>query len=436
MNKERKGRKNSTGGVRLKNGSNKLYIDFYYHGARVTRSTGLDDTPENRLKAEKLLDGLLEKKSAGTLVFAKAFPGASESEKAFHARYEGWEYRPEPKDVFFKDYVIEWKERAWASYRSEIKKDDYQQVLDDWLIPYFGELTFDDLTGVKLQQFIGQLRWRSGKNLGRPLSGSRVRNIMIPLRAIWRSARSRYRWTSLENPFDFLKDEGVVPKKRGERPVVFRFGEWKHVLAHLDPFYHPVAEIMVLTGMIGSELAGLRKKDIHSDVIHIINSVVPRRRGKERLEKEQLKTEYRGRNFPLTEAIRRRLDAAMGSSPGEYVFTMKDGSPFDPNKFRQGAWETAFRRAGAPFRKPYTTRHTFAAWALAVRISPIKLVKLMGHGSKQMVYEVYGDYVDGLEEDSASILAFFGEDFLATKSRGILASSAPSGESIGERSRG
>ena len=39
----------------------------------------------------------------------------------------------------------------------------------------------------------------------------------------------------------------------------------------------------------------------------------------------------------------------------------------------------------------------------------------MGHGSKKMVYEVYGDYIEGLEQDAWKILEYFGRDFIETK---------------------
>jgi integrase len=40
------------------------------------------------------------------------------------------------------------------------------------------------------------------------------------------------------------------------------------------------------------------------------------------------------------------------------------------------------------------------------------LVSLMGHASKKMVYEVYGDWKAGMENERAEIQQFFGEDFL------------------------
>ena len=40
---------------------------------------------------------------------------------------------------------------------------------------------------------------------------------------------------------------------------------------------------------------------------------------------------------------------------------------------------------------------------------------MMGHGSKKMVFEVYGKYRKGLEQDYDKILAFFGKDFLVSE---------------------
>jgi len=41
----------------------------------------------------------------------------------------------------------------------------------------------------------------------------------------------------------------------------------------------------------------------------------------------------------------------------------------------------------------------------------------MGHGSKQMVYEVYGDYIEGLEEDFWNILEYMGKNFVEPKAK-------------------
>jgi integrase len=391
------------GSIRKKNGSDRLYVDFHYLGVRIVKSTGLADTSANRKRARDWLDRNLEKIASGTFVFAQAFPGASQEEKEFFAQKEGWDYSPEPRQILFGEYVEKWMKEIWSNFHSEGKRRDFRQVIDYWLLPYFEEKTFHQITGVELKKFLAGLKWRDGKNKGQLLSRSRVRNILIPLRAIWNDACEEHRWT-LSDPFRFSTRN--VPKGSKKHPEVFRFEEWMLLLEHIDPFYRNIAEIMVMTGLIGSEIAGLRRQDIQPNCIHIQNSIV---RGH---EKGDLKTDFRYRKLPITQALRQRLDIALSLSKGDHFLSMKNGRRFDVDSFRKNPWTSALDRAGIPYKVPYATRHTFAAWALTIGLSPNKLVRLMGHGSKKMVYEVYGNYVEGLETDAGSILGYFGKDFI------------------------
>ncbi|WP_246153038.1 tyrosine-type recombinase/integrase [Oryzomonas rubra] len=95
----------------------------------------------------------------------------------------------------------------------------------------------------------------------------------------------------------------------------------------------------------------------------------------------------------------------------EYLFTRENGATFTAEKFLRQVWTRALTTAGVKYRKPYTTRHSFAAWALAIRCDQNRLANLMGHASKQMIYEVYGRYLEGVEQDRLKILAYFGRDF-------------------------
>jgi integrase len=415
--------KKKKGKVTKKSGSNKLYVDFYYHGVRIVKSTGLDDTPKNQKKVRDWLDRATEKIEKGAFVFAEAFPGASAKEKSFHARREGWEFRAKPQDVLFEDYVADWTKRFLLKFHSKSKRRDFKQVIDYWLLPYFTGKTFFHITGVALKEFIPTLVRRRGPKKGQSLSASRIRNILIPLRAIWGDANEEYRW-DLSDPFTYVKK--CLPKRSKKHPEVFRFDEWMQVIQNIDPFYRPIAETMIMTGMIGSEIAGLRRKDILGDHISIRNSIVRKH------EKSNLKTEYRSRRLPITTAIRTRLETVLGRSNGKYVFGMKSGRIFDVDSFRKNPWTTAFKKAGMQYKVPYTIRHTFAAWALTLRLDPNRLVALMGHGSKKMIYEVYGNYVEGLEADAGKIFGYFGKDFIGLKDKTPLPFPINFGESAGE----
>jgi integrase len=276
------------------------------------------------------------------------------------------------------------------------------------ILPQLGDMTFEQLNGVELKRFIQAMGHKSGKKIGRQLSGSTIRNTMTVLRVLWYDAVEENGW-DLKDPFEYLKrpsNKHVIPSKVHEAPVVFRYHEWIELLNHMDPYYRPMVELMVMTGMIASEVAALKVDDISEGVIKITRSLTLG------IEKDTLKTDFRRRDIPITSAIRQKLSELIPRARKGYLFTMSSGERFDGDNFRKNPWTRALRKAGISYRVPYTSRHTFAAWALVAGMNPEKLVDLMGHSTKKMVYETYGKYVGGLETDGGMIKAYFGSDFM------------------------
>lgn len=399
--------KQQKGAIIRKPGSKRLYVLFYYFGKRIEKSTGLKDTPKNRKKVREWLDRQMEKIEAHRFIFSEAFPDSLEKEKADFAKLEGWQYHPEPKDILFGAYVQNtWYPKAWNDLPEGTKKDDYQQIIDYWLLPYFKDKTFFQISGVEVKAFINTLKRKKGPSAGMPLSKARVKNILIPLRCIWSDAVDQFRW-NLPSPFVIVRKH--LPKSPAKKREGFRFDEWLEFLKHIDPWYQPVVELMIMTGMIHSELAGLRKSDIRADYILVQNTVVRQR------EKDSPKYDHRIRKVPITQAIKKRLDILLFRSTSDRIVTTPTGMTFNPVEFRKNTWKAAQKASGIDDKVPYCLRHSFAAWALCLRMDPNKLVRLMGHGSKKMVYEVYGDYIDGLEDDFWQILEYFGQDFIQPK---------------------
>ena len=390
------------GRIARKTGSRKLYLDFFYHGIRIEKSTGIDDTPTNRLKAERLLASILEQKKLGTLEFATVFPGASDEEKEFHTRMEGREYAPDARGITFGSYVARWYESVWVNFSSNTKREDFRSAIDYWLVPHFGTKTFFHISGVEMQKFIASLQHRTGPTKGQPLSRARILNILQVFKTIWQDALEEHRW-NLPDPCRSLKKH--LPKKKKKVVEVFRFAEWEAIIEAMEPHYRPVAKLMVLTGMIASEIAALKISHIREGYLYVEQSIV---RGE---ESDELKTVYRERRILLTKALTEILEEAASKASGEYLFTMENGVTFTAELFQRRVWVKALKKACVRYRKPYTTRHTFAAWALTIRTDQNRLVNLMGHASKRMVYEVYGRYTEGLEQDRLKILSYFGRDF-------------------------
>lgn len=402
--KENKTLKNT--GITKKPGSNKLYVDIRPNGIRVQKSSGMDDTPENREVLQEWVDRQLVRIKDGTFEFSEAFPNAPEKEKATHAALEGRIYKHDSNKILFVDYCDAWMDKNLDAFTPG-KKRDYENAIYPWIKPFFADKTFSQITGVTVKDFIKTLNHKRGDKKGLPLSKSRVNNILIVLRAIWYDAIEEYQWER-SDPFSFCKrflKEDLKKRPQKAEPQVFLFSEWLRIIDHIDPHYKPVVEAMIMTGMIGSEISGLKKEAIKSDRIIVENSIVKGH------EKAQLKTNYRKREIPLTKNLKMVLDQAISQTDSEYVFSSATGLRFSTENFGRYAWPRALEKAGVKYRVPYTMRHSFAAWSLVLDIHPNRLVKLMGHGSKKMVYEVYGQYVDGLEQHMGKIREYYGYDF-------------------------
>lgn len=390
------------GTILRKPGSKKLYVLFSYQGERIEKSTGLDDTPLNRKRVRLKLDELMQAIADGHFVFAEAFPQASAAQKARFAKREAQSYRLEPHQVFFGDFVKTWLHSIWRHWEEGCKKDDYGKDIQK-LLPFFARLSFFEISGMQIQAFIATLKHEKGPKRGQPLSRQRIKNLLIPLRALFYAACDEYRWT-LPDPFAQLKRH--LPKKRPARRLGFRVDEWMAFLDHLDEWHKPICELMIMTGLIASEVAGLKKSDIRGGYLHVVNSVV---RGR---AQEGCKTPFRERKIPITCAIAQRLAVLVARSPDERVVTGRQGGYFRASTLADRPWKNAAAKSGITDKVPYSLRHSFAAWALCVRIDPNRLVALMGHSTKKMVYETYGTYIEGLNADAQKILDYFGRDFL------------------------
>ncbi len=394
------------GSVKRRKDSKKLYVDFYYFGHRIIRSTELDDTPANERKVRDFLNRTMNRIETGTFKFAEAFPGATKKEKAFFTSLEGREYRPEPHQVLFGEYVKEWMKLSFPTFGSPTKHRDYKESIKR-ILPYFRNMTFYQITGQELFRFTESLKWKTGANKGKPVSRSRKVNILIPFRAIWNDACDEYRWV-IKSPFDGIHKK--LPKTEKKDRLALRFSDWQTFLENLEEHYRPIAELMILTGMIVSELAALTKESIQGEYLKLTSSYVLKN------DKASMKTAFRKRDIYITDAIRKQLDMLTQRATSPYIVTNSRGTRLHSTDFAK-VWKKAVDQANIEPMTSYTARHSFAAWSLTIGINPLRLVSLMGHASKQMVYEVYGNYVEGLEEDAEAIYNYFGEDFITPRKK-------------------
>lgn len=258
-----------------------------------------------------------------------------------------------------------------------------------------------------LFRFTESLKWKTGANKGKPVSRSRKVNILIPFRAIWNDACDEYRWV-IKSPFDGIHKK--MPKTEKKERLALRFHDWQLFLENLEEHYRPIAELMILTGMIVSEMSALTKDSIQGEYLKLTSSYVLKEM------KTSMKTAFRKRDIFITDAIGKQLDILVQRAKNPYLVTNSRGTRLNSTDFAK-VWKKTVDQAGITPMTSCTARHSFAAWSLTIGINPLRLVNLMGHASKQMVYEVYGNYVEGLEEDAEAIYNYFGADFITPRKK-------------------
>lgn len=67
-------------------------------------------------------------------------------------------------------------------------------------------------------------------------------------------------------------------------------------------------------------------------------------------------------------------------------------------------WDTAIKRSKVRRRTPYHTRHTYACWLLSAGANPAFIASQMGHENSKMVFEVYGAWIEEMNNEQVKAL--------------------------------
>ena len=195
-------------------------------------------------------------------------------------------------------------------------------------------------------------------------------------------------------------------KEKRNRREVIKFSDYFKALGHVDKFYRPEIELYLLAGMSPSEMAGLHVNSQKNGCLRILWTVT------DKTLSDHPKKKSRIRNIPLTKALSRVLGQAMEKKREDspFIFQTKTGLPLYDRPIRD-AWYRACDKAEVERVAPYSLRHCFVAYCEQMKINKPRITGLMGHVDKSMIDNVYGRYINGIEEDLEAIKDYFGEDF-------------------------
>lgn len=201
------------------------------------------------------------------------------------------------------------------------------------------------------------------------------------------------------------------PKLRGEdaKPCdewfegtqVLTFNEFHTILTNLDPWYQPVAEFMLLSGVDIHEMAGLTTQNIQEGYIHVRRSLYG---GVQYISPSS--TNWWHRDIGITKAIQKRLCVLLERRSGLTLATNKAGNFVDEGFER--AWTKAQKDKRVTSCCLCTT---FIAWSLIVGISRLRLRKLCGSKSKPLIDYIYRNNLGRVVDDYDQIRAFFENQF-------------------------
>jgi integrase len=192
----------------------------------------------------------------------------------------------------------------------------------------------------------------------------------------------------------------VLPRRRSAKPYEFeerRFLSHDQLFALLDEIpaeWRPFFELLASTGLRISEAIALRVCDLE------LEATPPRVRVQRAVVAGLLtspKSRHGRRAVPITDDLAESLRSlvAMSESDQDLVFRGPKGAPVSPNNLRNRVLGPAAERAGVPWARFHTLRHTCAGMLIESGINPLQLQRWMGHHAATYTLDAYGHLIDG-----------------------------------------
>ena len=406
--------KNRKGSVRSINGQ--LYVDFMHLGERVREKTGLNDNRDNMKTVRQMLDRIMMAIESGTFKFAEVFPSSKKKDyfKSKEAELAG--SKKTPDQLLFKDYAWVWYNLLKGSGRvSGRTLHSYKMFITLYLVPFFGNLTFDDLNSASFEKFI---IWTKKQQFRRKQICNRTINkIFVPMKMICKHLMVDFKWRGHDPFFGFkrLKEDDVY-----EKIQPFSIEEQRNLINVLPDHWRPYFLFAFLSGLRQGEQTGLKPDDIDwgNRVLHIKRAMTLDEDGKK--VEGPTKNKYSRRTMKLTPMMYDTLKAQKEIHErlkGDYFFCCPEGSKVDPSNLRNRVWFPALKKANLSVREMKQTRHSFATNSLIQGENSLWTAKFMGHRDTDMVIKVYSKFIedaagtkDGSHLDSAYQLAMSNHD--------------------------
>ena len=293
-------------------------------------------------------------------------------------------------------YALEWVDhyagRGAHDAINDRTRREYRRLLITYAFAYFAaDERLTDVDDHRAQAFIDWLCRQPGPD-GRRLSDRSIHNAVLPLRGCLHHAVAAGALAS-------APERLVLPRRRRGRAYAFDERRYltreqlARLLAEVADDWRPLFELLASTGLRISEAIGLRVMDASLDLDP------PRIRVRRAIVGGQLtspKSRHGRRTIPISDSLAGRLALlSEGRDGSELLFRGSRGAALRPGNLRYRVMIPAAERAGVPWARFHTLRHTCAALLIDAGASPLRLQRWMGHHSAAFTLDNYGHLIDG-----------------------------------------
>lgn len=280
--------------------------------------------------------------------------------------------------------------RSGAPYKP-VTLRDYDEAMKKRVLPDYGDNLVADVTQEGLKRLV-----RDAREAG--LSASAIRNMVNPLRALFRDADEIIEGWQGSNPTVGLRLPKVTSRRQPER--IPSPEQTAALVRHAPRRDRALWATAAYAGLRRGELRALRRRDVDLGAGRIAV-----RRSWDRVEHEiDPKSDAGKRDVPIFAALRPILEAHLramsDTSADALVFGTRTGGPFDPGDVSKRA-ARAWKDKCEPFTL-HECRHGFASVCVEAGVNPKRIQTWMGHSSITTTFDLYGRLLERSEAEAVA----------------------------------
>lgn len=401
----------------VENHGGNLRLWFIYKGERVRESLGVPDTPKNRKIAGELRTSICFAIKMGTFDYAEQFPSSPNLTRFVTTK----------REITIGDLADKWlsiKETEIAGstldrYRSKIKNS----------LPFIGSnrlvssITQEDILNLRKELLTGfQTPGYMHKVIRKGRSVPTVNSYISGLTSLFRFALAN-------NYIASDPTANITPLRKGKpEPDPLTREEFVRMIdAFRERQIRNIWSLAVYTGMRHGEICALAWEDIdlkagtlsvRRNLAKVGEFTLPKTAAGERTinlirpaieilrDQSELTRLSKQHDIPVTQREYGRKTTHKCTFvfiPSVSATNGRSGDHYSVGSISQ-SWDTALKRAGLKHRKAYQSRHTYACWSLSAGANPNFIASQMGHTNAQMVYQVYGAWMEETNSEQVAML--------------------------------